>query len=106
MKSVLKIFLLTLLACCYINTVFEFSDTEKKANFENESHNYNHQDNNNHLTTLIAKAIQHFDIAFDIPHQLNFFAKCKDKICKYFYYKYFEPPDRLFLLYTSLLFYG
>ena len=105
MKSVMKIFLLTLLSCCYINTVFEFSDTEMKANFENESHNYIYQDNNN-LTTPIAKAVQHFDIAFDNSHQLNFSAKCKYKKCKYFYYKYFKPPDRLFLLYTSLLFYG
>ena len=105
MKSVIKIFLLTLLSCCYINTVFEFSDTEKKDNFENESHIYIHQDNN-YLTAPIAKPVQLFDTAFNIPHQLNIFAKCKDNICKYSYYKYFKPPDSLFLLYTSLLFYG
>lgn len=40
MKKGLKILLLIILSCCYINTVFEFSDTEKKANFENEAHTY------------------------------------------------------------------
>ena len=78
MKSVIKIFLLTLLSCCYINTVFEFSDTEKKANFENESHCYIHQDNND-LTTPTAKTVQHFDIVFDIPHQLNLSANWTDR---------------------------
>lgn len=107
MESIFKIFLLTILSCCYINTVFEFSDTEKKANFENESHNYIPQDNNNNkITTPIAKAVKHFDITFDNSHQLYISAKCKDKKCKYLYYKYFKPPDKLFLLYTSLLFYG
>ena len=40
MKKGLKIFLLIILSCCYFNTVFEFSDTEKKVNFENEAHTY------------------------------------------------------------------
>ena len=105
MKSIIKIFLLTVLTCCYVNTVFEFAESEKKANFENESHYYTHNDNND-LIIPIAKTVQHFDIAFDYLHQLNFSANCKDNKCKHFYYKYFKPPDRLFLLNTSLLFYG
>ena len=40
MKKGVKIFLLIILSCCYLNTVFEFSDTEKKINFENETHSY------------------------------------------------------------------
>ena len=42
LKKYFKILLLTLATCCYFNTVFEFSDTEKKTNFEKETHVYIH----------------------------------------------------------------
>ena len=54
MKKGLKIFLLIILSCCYFNTVFEFSDTEKKANFENEAHSYINKEQlflQNHLSS-------------------------------------------------------
>jgi hypothetical protein len=82
--------------------VFEFVDNEKKANFENESHCYVHQDNNN-TTIFTAKAVQHFDIAFDIAHRLNLSTNGTDKNFNSFSRKYFSPPDRLFLLHSSLL---
>ena len=39
-----KILFFTLISCCYINTVFEFSDIEEKQNFQKESHCYTYQD--------------------------------------------------------------
>lgn len=102
MKSIIKIFLLTLLFCCYINTVFEFSDSEKEANFENESHYYILQDNCN-TTTLTTKKVQHIDIAFYVPHLLNFSANWTTKHFNFFSQRYFSSPGRLFLLHSSLL---
>ena len=103
MKKFLKIFLLTVLMCCYVNTVFEFAESEKKANFENESHCYIHQDNSN-LTSPTAKTVQHFDIAFVIPHRLELSANWKDIYFNPFYYKHYPPPPTsLFLRHSSLL---
>ena len=54
MKKRLKILLLIILSCCYFNTIFEFSDTEKKANFENEAHTYTNKEQlflQSHLST-------------------------------------------------------
>ena len=103
MKKFLKIFLLSILSCCYINTVFEFSDTEKKANFENESHCYIHQDNSD-LKTPTAKTVQLFDIAFHLQHSLTISANSVDKDNNLFHDKYFlSPPKKQFLLFSSLL---
>ena len=103
MKSVIKILFLLLFSCCYTNTIFEFSDNEKKANFENESHCYIHQDNSN-LKTPTAKTVQHFDIAFYLPHLLTISANSIDKYNNSFDNNYFSPPPRKqFLLFSSLL---
>ena len=102
MKSVIKILFLLLLAICYVNTIFEFSDNEK-ANFENESHCYIHIENND-LTTAIVKTVQHFYIAFVIPHRLELSANWKDIYLNPFIYKHSaSPPTRLFLWHSSLM---
>ena len=103
MKSVIKILFLLLLSCCYVNTIFEFSDSEKKANFESESHCYIYIDNND-FTTPTVKTVQHFDIAFHLPHSLTISANSIDKDNNSFYNNYFSPPPRKrFLLFSSLL---
>jgi len=103
MKSAVKIFILLLLSCCYLNTVFEFSGCEKKANFENESNYYIHQ-GNYELTILIAKTVQHFDLALVILHRLELSANWNDIYFNLFYYKHSPPqPTRLFLWHSSLL---
>ena len=68
MKGYIKIFLLILISCCYVNTVFEFSDTEEKANFENESHAYIQQFNNLIFAKSVTQNIPHCDI----PIQFQF----------------------------------
>lgn len=103
MKSVFKILLLTLLSCCYLNTVFEFSDTEKKANFENETHTYILQDNHN-LNVTYTKTVKQLDneiinwlsvIASPVASNDTFsFAEAKN---------FYPPPERRYILYASLL---
>ena len=103
MKSIFKIILLTLISCCYLNTVFEFSDAEKKANFENETHSYIQQDNQN-LNITYTKTVKQLDNAFiswqteiTFPHTDNdafSFAETKN---------FFPPPERRYILYASLL---
>ena len=44
MNLYFKIIIFSLISCCYINTVFEFSDNEEKLNFEKESHCYTYQE--------------------------------------------------------------
>ena len=68
MKSIFKIILLTLISCCYLNTVFEFSNTEKKANFENETHTYIHAENESQAYTV--KTARHHD---DLVHFIDYF---------------------------------
>ena len=103
MKSVFKILLLTLLSCCYLNTVFEFSDTEKKANFENETHTYIQQDNHN-LNVTYTKTVKQLDneiinwhsvMASPVASHVTFsFAEIKN---------FSPPPERRYILYASLL---
>ena len=61
MKKQFKILLLILVSFCYGNTVFEFSDTEKKANFENESHVYVQQHHNHDFGNDVTQSFPHFD---------------------------------------------
>lgn len=83
--------------------MFEFSDKEKKANFENESHCYIHKDNSD-LTTPTAKTLQHFDIAFHKQHSLTVSANSLDKDNNLFHDNYFSPPpQKRFQLFSSLL---
>lgn len=103
MKSFFKIILLTLISCCYLNTVFEFSDTEKKANFENETHAYIQQDTQN-LNVTYTKAVKQLDnvivswqtaITFPlIANDAFSFAETKN---------FSPPPKRRYILYASLL---
>ena len=103
MKSVFKIILLTLISCCYLNTVFEFSDTEKKANFENEPHTYIQQDNHN-LNVTYTKTAKQLDN--DI---INWHSVITSPIASNDTYSFTEaknfspPPERRYILYGSLL---
>lgn len=105
MKKFFKIFLLALLSCCYINTVFEFSENEKKTNFENETHFYIKQEYN--LTqTFSKKAIQYLKNNLNYPLEFTISLI----FTKFTYYSFtgeyfYPPPRRLYLLYSSLLYY-
>ena len=97
MKRGLKIFLLIILSCCYFNTVFEFSDTEKKINFENETHFYIHQDNQS-LNITYTKTVKQLDNTVInwqtktiFPAIINVaFSKAKS-------IKFSPPPERIYL---------
>ena len=85
-------------------TVFEFSDTEKKSNFENESHVYVQQHHDNSFEQADIQSVPHFNI---IPFtQICFYFESalipsKDYLI---YQKTFnQPPDRLFLRHSSFL---
>jgi hypothetical protein len=70
-KGYIKILLLILISCCYINTVFEFSDTKKKANFENEIHAYVQQCINLIFENSITQSIPNSDINCDTAIQFH-----------------------------------
>lgn len=104
MKGYIKIFLLILISCCYVNTVFEFSDTEEKANFENESHAYIQQFSNITLVNSVTQSIPHCDINCDTPIQCHLSVILPASKCNSFYKSsFFSKPDRLFILYSSYL---
>ena len=104
MKSVIKIFLLTFLSCCYINTVFEFSDTEKKANFENESHCYIQQISADNADFSVTQNAPFNVLNFNIPNQHHFFTDELSLNSSSFYEKFFyPPPNKIYLLHSSLL---
>lgn len=104
MKGYIKIFLLILISCCYVNTVFEFSDTEEKANFENESHAYIQQFNNLIFAKSVTQNIPHCDINCDIPIQFHLSAIIPATKYNSFYKDSFFPKrDKLFILYSSFL---
>lgn len=104
MKGYIKIVLLILISCCYVNTVFEFSDTEKKANFENETHIYVYQTilEVDITETKIQKQID--TIVFDSQPKVSFNPVVISKVTtNYNLHKYSEPPERRYILYASLL---
>lgn len=104
MKGYIKIVLLILISCCYVNTVFEFSDTEEKANFENESHTYVQQFNNQTFANSVTQSIPHCDINCDTPIQLHLSGILLASKCISFYKNSFFPKrDKLFILYSSFL---
>lgn len=104
MKGYFKLLILILISCCYINTVFEFSDTEKQANFENESHLYIQQCNNLTFTNSLTQSIPHCDINCDTPIQCHLSAVLPAFKCNSLYKSsFFSKPDRLFILYSSYL---
>ncbi|MFV5695490.1 hypothetical protein ACM55G_08650 [Flavobacterium sp. LB3P122] len=103
MKGYIKIVLLILISCCYINTVFEFSDSEEKANFENESHAYIQQFSNQIFANSVTQSIPHCDIS-DTPIQFHLNGILPVSKCNSFYKSFFFPKrDKLFILYSSFL---
>lgn len=104
MKKQFKIVLIILVSFCYGNTVFEFSDTEKKVNFENESHVYVQQNHNPDFGNDVMQSFPHFDIISHTPYFFNLGSTLilsKDNL--YFKKSFIPPPDRLFLLNSSFL---
>lgn len=104
MKKHFKIFLLLLISSCYGMTVFEFSDTEKKANFENESHIHVQQHHNYDFTNDVTQRLPYFDIISYSPIFSNFASTLISSKDNLFYKNPFvPPPDRLYLLNSSFL---
>ena len=104
MKGYFKIFLLLIITCCYANTVFEFSDNEKKTNFENESHCYVQQADNNNIEFSVNQNIPFNDLILNPSQQHNFSTPILSLNSSSFFKKFFyPPPDKLYLLHLSLL---
>ena len=93
----------TLILCCYLNTIFEFSDIEEKSNFENETHSYIQQDTQV-LNTTYSKIVLQLDkvIVNKQAETINLITVCisdnNDKI-KYV----LPPPEHRYILYSSLI---
>ncbi len=103
MKSVFKILLLSIISCCYLNTVFEFSDTEKKSNFENENHTYIQQDTQN-LNVPYTKAVKQLDnVIVSWQTEISFSPVSNDAFSFAETKNFFHPPQRRYILYASLL---
>ena len=103
MKAILKIILLTLISCCYLNTVFEFSDREKKTNYENESHTYIQQASQN-LNVTYTKAINQLDNVFiSWQTEITFSPIDNDALSFAETKTLFPPPERRYILYCSFL---
>ena len=99
-----KIFLLILISFCYGITVFEISDTEKKSNFENESHVYLPQHHDYSFKNADLQTIPHFDITSAYPICFYFDSDLiPTKDCLIYQKNFLQPPDRLFVLYSSFL---
>lgn len=103
MKGFLKIFFLLLVTCCYLNTVFEFSDDEKKTNFENESHCYVQEINNNNVEFSVNQNIPFSEGIFNTSHQHNFSTILSPNSSSFYIKFFYPPPDKLYLLHLSLL---
>jgi hypothetical protein len=82
--------------------VFEFSESEEKANRENESQLYVHHDNKS-KAIFIVKTGPYFNNAIIIPHQFILVGALSPFTNYTFLHKYFYPPGSLFLLFRSLL---
>ena len=92
-----------LISCCYLNTVFEFSDVEKKSNFENEAHSYIQQDTQT-LNTTFSKIVLQLDkvIVNEQTETFNHITFCvSDSNYKIEYV--LPPPERRYILYSSLI---
>ena len=85
-------------------TVFEFSDTEKKSNFENESHVYVQQHHDYSFEQVDLQTVPHFDITSTYPICVCFESALIPSKDYLIYQKTFiQPPDRLFLRHSSFL---
>ena len=85
-------------------TVFEFSDTEKKSNFENESRIYVQQHHDYSFEQVDLQTVPHFDIISAYPI-CSYFESALIPSKDYLIYQkaFIQPPDRLFLHYSSFL---
>lgn len=100
----LKILFFSLISCCYLNTVFEFSDIEEKQNFQNETHTYTYQSTLDISTTKIESQKQLNNTLFFATPEIVFSQKGISKIvANYNLHKYSESPERRYILYSSLL---
>lgn len=103
MKSVFKTFLLSIVLCCYLNTVFEFLDNEKKSNFENETHTYIKQETQN-LNFPYTKAVKQLDnLIVSWQTETSFSPLSNDPFSFAEIKNFFPPPERRYILYASLL---
>lgn len=102
MKSIFKILLLVV-SCCYLNTIFEFSDEESKANFENEIHTYLHQQEQN-IKLVCAKTIKKINPEIVLAEQNDVFSVLNiDTEIIFVNNSFSPPPQRKYILYESFL---
>lgn len=99
-----KILFLTLISCCYLNTVFEFSDNEEKLNFEKETHSYISQ-NTLKLDIPVATTQKKVTVTeSDFIPKIVFYPVILSKIITNNYQnKFSPPPERRYILFSSLL---
>lgn len=104
MKSYFKIILITLISCCYLNTVFEFSDTERRANFENETHNYIQQDTQTISNTYSKITLQPDKvIVYKQTRTFNPFIVYINDTSNYKTDYFLPPPEHRYIYYCSLI---
>lgn len=102
MKKTVKIFLLLLISFCYGNTIFEFLDTEKKSNFENESHTYIQQ-SHSHDFVKQNVPLGDFNIISNPTFDFGALPISRIKIGLYFCNHFYLPPNKLYLLHSTFL---
>ena len=104
MKRYIKIVLLILISCCYVNTVFEFSDIEEKQNFDKESHCYISQ---NTLKLNIPETTTQSKVTVfksDDQPRIVLFPVIISKITTNNYLnEFFLPPQKRYIIHASLL---
>ncbi len=99
-----KIFFFSLISCCYLNTVFEFSDIEEKQNFQNETHIYIYQSALDiSITKTESQKQSNTAIFFSTPEIVFTQKYISKKVSNYNLRKYSEPPERRYILFSSLL---
>lgn len=99
-----KILFFTLISCCYLNTVFEFSDNEEKLNFEKETHSYISQNTIKLDITETTTQKKVTVVESNFKPKIVFFPVVISKTTtNNFQNKFSEPPQRRYILYASLL---
>ena len=104
MNLYFKIIIFSLISCCYINTVFEFSDNEEKLNFEKESHCYTYQEtlklDLSQITTQNNVAVIESNFQ---PQTVHYPVVISKTTTNNHLNKFCQPPQRRYILYASLL---
>lgn len=100
MRQRIKFILLLITSICYFNSVFEWDSKERKQNYEKESHSYitcvkTVDTSASHFATPIELEI------FFVNVQPVYFVSAKPHAFSSL--KSDDPPDKLYLLYLSLL---